>query len=141
MQSTKTLLAAALVVLSGSSLLFAQTDRATLTGTVTDQSGALIPGATVTAIHTATNATRNVQTNATGEFVLPQLVVGDYNIKAEAAGFKSSTTTGVTLSPGATIRADIKLEVGQITESVSVSAQASLIQTDTARVQTAVSPK
>jgi hypothetical protein len=141
MQSTKTLLATALVVFSGSSLLLAQTDRATLTGSVTDQSGALIPGATVTAIHTATNASRNVQTNATGEFVLPQLVVGDYNIKAEAPGFKSSTTTGVTLSPGATIRADIKLEVGQITESVSVSAQASLIQTDTARVQTAVSPK
>src|SRR3982751_3802132 len=117
----------------------AQTDRANLTGTVTDQSSAIVPGATITAVHTATNATRTVTANSTGEYVLPQLVVGDYQLRVEAPGFKSSVNSGIGLTPGATIRADIKLEVGQVTESVQVTSQAALIQTDTAKVQTAVS--
>ena len=121
--------------------VYAQTDRANLTGTVTDQSNAIVPGATITAVHSATNATRTVTANAAGEYVLPQLVVGDYQLRAEAPGFKSSVNSGIVLTPGATIRADIKLEVGQVTESVQVTSQAALIQTDTAKVQTAVSPK
>jgi hypothetical protein len=121
--------------------LLAQTDRANLTGTVTDQSGAVVPNATVTAIHVATNAVRSAITNAEGEYVLPQLVVGDYQLRTEARGFKASLNSGIVVTPGATIRADVKLEVGQVTESVQVSAQAALIQTDTAKVQTAVSPK
>jgi hypothetical protein len=119
----------------------AQTDRANLTGTVTDQSGALVPNASVTAVHIATNATRTATANASGEYVFPQLVVGEYRLRAEAPGFKASVNSGIVLTPGATARADIKLEVGQVSESVQVSAQAALIQTDTAKVQTAVSPK
>lgn len=129
------------VLLLSSSMAIAQIDRANLTGTVTDQSGAVVPGAVVTAIHTATNTSRTVTVNESGEFVLPQLVVGDYELRTEAPGFKASRNSGITLTPGATIRADIKLEVGQVTESVQVSAQAALIQTDSAKVQTAVSPR
>ena len=139
MQYTKTLLAA-FVLFAGSGLL-AQTDRANLTGTVTDQSGAIVPGATVAAIHVATNATRTATTNTEGGYVIPQLIVGEYRLKTEAAGFKTSVNSGITLTPGATVRADISLQIGQITESIQVSGQATLLQTDSARVNTAVTPK
>ncbi len=139
MQYTKTLLAA-FVLFAGSGLL-AQTDRANLTGTVTDQSGAIVPGATVAAIHVATNATRTATTNTEGGYVIPQLIVGEYRLKTEAAGFKTSVNSGITLTPGATVRADISLQIGQIAESIQVSGQATLLQTDSARVNTAVTPK
>lgn len=131
----------AFVCLTLAGCLHAQTDRANLTGTVTDQSGALVPGAVVTAVHVATNATRTATSNSDGEFVLPQLVIGEYRLRTAADGFKASINSGIVLTPGATVRADIRLEVGQVNESVQVSAQAVLIQTDNAKVQTAVSPK
>jgi hypothetical protein len=134
-------LIAASIVLAGSGALFAQSDRANLTGTVTDQSGATVPGATVTATHVATNASRTATSSAVGEFVLPQLVVGEYRLTTEAPGFKVSVNSGITLTPGATVRADIILQLGQVSESVQVTAEASLLQTDSARVNTAVTPK
>ena len=121
--------------------LLAQTDRANLTGTVTDQSGATVPGATVTATHVDTNASRTAKVNSEGEFVIPQLIVGQYRLKTEAPGFKISVTTGISLTPGATVRADISLQLGQVTDSVQVTSQATLLQTDSARVNTAVTPK
>lgn len=130
-----------LLALICTSALFAQTDRANLTGTVTDQSGAIVPGATVTATHIDTNASRTAKVNADGEFLIPQLVVGQYRLKTEAAGFKISVNTGIALTPGATVRADISLQLGQVTDSIQVTSQATLLQTDSARVNTAVTPK
>ena len=133
--------ALSLLALLVSSALFAQTDRANLTGTVTDQSGAIVPGAIVTATQVDTNASRSAKVNAVGEFVIPQLIVGQYRLKTEAAGFKISLTSGITLTPGATVRADISLQLGQVSDSVQVTSQATLLQTDSARVNTAVTPK
>ena len=93
-------LIAASIVLAGSGALFAQSDRANLTGTVTDQSGATVPGATVTATHVATNASRTATSSAVGEFVLPQLVVGEYRLTTEAPGFKVSVNSGSALHTG-----------------------------------------
>ena len=80
--------------------MFAQRPTATLTGVITDQTGALIPGATVTATNTATNLKRTVTTNDAGAFVMPNLPVGVYEVLAEAQGFRD-------------IKSEVRLSVGQ----------------------------
>jgi hypothetical protein len=119
----------------------AQTDRANITGSVTDQSGGVMAGAAVIAVHVATNARRSTVSSSSGEYALPQLVVGEYRLEVSAPGFKSFINTGIMLSPGATVRIDAALQIGQVTDSVSVEAEATLLQTDSARVNTAVSPR
>src|SRR5579872_6191121 len=70
--------------------LFAQSDRGTITGTVTDQAGASVPGAHVTAIHTDTKVKFTTTTTAAGEFTLPSLPVGEYRVTIEGLGFKNA---------------------------------------------------
>jgi hypothetical protein len=118
-----------------------QTDRANITGTVLDQSGAVVAGAVVRAIQVATNTERSTVSSASGEYTLAQLPVGLYRLRIEAPGFKELVRTDVDLTAGATLRIDAQLTVGQVTESVSVSAQSVLLQTESARVTTSVSPK
>ncbi len=141
MYGMKNFLGFGFAILFAGSSLFAQTDRANLTGTVKDQSGAIVAGATITATHVDTNASRTTTSNAEGNFVLPQLVVGEYQLKTEASGFKVSLNTGYNLTPGAIVRVDVTLQVGQVSEAVEVSAQATLLTTDSAKVNTAVTPQ
>ena len=97
---------------------------ATIVGTVTDPSGAIVPNVSITVISEDTGLTRKAVTSQSGNYAVPLLPVGDYSVTAEAAGFKKKTTTGIVLQVNQEPRVDIVLEVGAITDTVTVSAEA-----------------
>ncbi|MBK8150222.1 MAG: TonB-dependent receptor [Acidobacteria bacterium] len=113
---------AALVVLS-TAAVFAQTQvsNADLAGTVVDPNGAAVPGATVTAKSSATNITRTVTANNSGEFQLIGLPPGEYDVTVEAATFKKTVITGVKLTVGQSASIEVKLELGTQDIVVNVS--------------------
>jgi hypothetical protein len=128
---------ACLVAVSGivGMLLVPSTARAqavtgTLLGNVTDGSGAGVPGATVTALDVQTNTSRTVVTNEAGNYIFSSLQNGTYTVDAELQGFKKVVRQGVKVDVNTTIRVDLKLEVGQINETLTVSAESPLLQTD-----------
>jgi hypothetical protein len=132
-------LGAITLFVSGS--VWAQTDRGTITGTVSDPSGAAIPAATVVATKTETNTTFTTITAASGDFTIPFVPVGDYTIRVEQQGFKASVTTGLTVMAGTSLRANIILQVGSLSESIEVSSQLAQIQTDNSKITAQVSNK
>lgn len=119
----------------------AQSADATLTGTVKDTSGAVIPGATITARHVATNDTRTTTSGPEGHYRLTNLPRGNYDVKAEIQGFQPINQTGVLLTVGDTVRLDFALTVGGLNETVSVVSQASLINTEEGRISALVDEK
>ena len=108
----------------------AQAVTGTLLGNVNDSSGAAVPGATVTARETQTNVSRSVVTNETGYYIFPSLQNGTYAVEAELQGFKKVIREGVRVDVNTSIRVDLKLEVGQLSETVQVAAETPLLQTD-----------
>ena len=108
----------------------AQAVTGTLLGNVTDSSGAGVPGATVTALDVATNTTRTAVTNESGYYIFSSLQNGTYTIDAELQGFKKVQRPSVKVDVNTTVRIDLKLEVGQISETLTVSAESPLLQTD-----------
>ena len=96
------------------SLAHAQAIRGTLLGTVTDQSGAAVPGVTVTITETRTNVSHDTVTNATGNYTFPNLVDGIYNVKAELQGFKTVVRDNMRLAVNTSLRVDLTLEVGAL---------------------------
>ena len=121
--------------------LQAQLNKATLTGIVVDPSGAAIAGARITAVQLGTNTTFSTTTTATGNYALPALEIGLYRIETEAVGFKRSIRDGVTLESGATLRLDVAMEIGAVSEAVEVSARASALETESTRVSTNLTRK
>src|SRR5262245_57715846 len=121
--------AAAILVMAvfSFSAVHAQESRATITGAVTDPQGAAIPGAVVTAKNTATNVEVKASTNEAGIYVLPFLTPGSYMVTASAAGFKAAVRDRVELSTGARQQIDFKMEIGGMTEQVTVSGEAELL--------------
>ncbi|MGH9521974.1 MAG: TonB-dependent receptor domain-containing protein, partial [Terriglobales bacterium] len=107
----------------------AQESRATISGSVLDPSGAAIPGATVTAVETRTGVKTPTKSDATGNFNLPYLPPGLYTLGAEAAGFKGYERRGITLAGGDHPVLDIKLQMGQASEAVTVTEDAPIIET------------
>ncbi len=106
----------------------------TISGTVQDQSGAVIAGASVKAVNPATNFSRETTSATNGFYRFDQLPVGTYSISAEAAGFKKSVTQNVALSVNDALTLDVKLEVGQVSEVVTVSEAPSAVNTETSVV-------
>ncbi|MBI1760743.1 MAG: carboxypeptidase regulatory-like domain-containing protein [Acidobacteria bacterium] len=119
----------------------AQVTTADIVGTVTDNSGAVLPNAKVTVTNLGTNSARNVTTDESGAYTFNLLPIGVYSVKVEAAGFKSFAVANVTLVAGDRTRVDAKMEVGATSETVSVTADASVLQTDTSTVGTAITGK
>src|SRR6266545_157766 len=103
---------------------------ATLVGTVKDGTGAVVAGAKVTVINAATNFITENVTSAEGAYYIPYLVPGEYRVKVTAAGFKEVVREGITLRSAEVPRIDINLEVGAVSESVTVNASASLLSTE-----------
>lgn len=128
-----------LCVLCVVSAIFAQSDRGVITGTVSDASGAVVPGAQVTVTHVATNTSRKTTTTSSGDFTVPSLPVGVYQVRIENQGFKTAVRDNVVLTAGGTARVDSKLEVGAAQQTVEVSANAQMLQAESARVSTDVS--
>ncbi|MBN9658817.1 MAG: carboxypeptidase regulatory-like domain-containing protein [Acidobacteria bacterium] len=111
--------------------LMAQRDLGTIAGTVTDPQGGVIPNAKVTIKEDATGLTYDVTTNTSGEFVRPALKPGTYTVTAEATGFRRVAQQNVVLVGGDRVAVPLSLPVGNVSESVEVSAQAPLLQTET----------
>src|SRR6185436_9210438 len=107
---------------------------ASITGTVMDATGAVVPGATVTATNVETNIKTSATSNADGNYTIAQLKEGTYTVRAEAAGFKSFVMDRVGLVARDVRRVDVKLEIGDVATSVEVAGGATLIETETARI-------
>lgn len=136
------LLFAALVVLLVCAVpMAAQVDRGTITGIVTDQSGAVIPGAQITATNIDTGVTTDTVTTGTGGYTIANAPIGRYEIRISQAGFKTYRRSGLTLAVAQTLRLDVTLETGQVSESVTVTAETTLLKTETSQVSTTISSK
>ena len=112
--------------------VFAQSDRGTITGTVTDNSGAVVPRANVIAVYAESGTEVPVATTETGNYTIASLRPGIYNLTVEAAGFKKATKTGILVAVASNVRIDVMLEVGSATETLTVTAEAPLLQTEDA---------
>ncbi|MGH9848533.1 MAG: carboxypeptidase-like regulatory domain-containing protein, partial [Blastocatellia bacterium] len=135
-----TAIRAALIALCLSAFAFAQADRGTITGTVTDSTGAAVPGAKVTVTNAATNAGSTAMTSGDGVFTIPALPPGSYKVRIEKTGFKAAEIGQVTLVVGNTASANAVLEVGQVSETVEIAAAAGgQVQTENAKISSQVS--
>jgi hypothetical protein len=111
---------------------FAQSDRGTITGTVTDPSGAVVPNAAIVAVNTETGTQFPIVSSDTGNYTAASLPPGSYTVTAEAAGFKKVTRTGILVAVATTVRVDVILEVGTASELVTITARAPLLETEDA---------
>jgi hypothetical protein len=127
------------LVLAAQHTVQAQTGAASLTGIVTDQSGAAVPGATVTATNQATNVAYTAVSNEVGNYTVTSLPVGNYVVKAELSSFKTTVTRAMQLEARQTVRLDFKLELGSLEETVEVSAESQVLQTESATVGEVIS--
>ena len=109
-------------------------ETASIVGTVTDASGAAVPGAKVLITNTDTGVVRTTTSNSAGSYTAPELSIGHYNVRVEAPGFKAYERTGITLNVNDTVRADAPLQIGEAKESISVEANAVQVQADTNEV-------
>jgi hypothetical protein len=118
----------------GATALRAQVSTADLVGTVTDSSAAVVPGAQVVAKNLSTGLSYSAETTPEGDFVISQLPAGQYQVRISKAGFRMWIDPEVTLTLGARSRLQVKLEVGQIDQQITVEANAVQLQTDSATV-------
>ncbi|HSP66863.1 MAG TPA: TonB-dependent receptor, partial [Bryobacteraceae bacterium] len=109
---------------------FAQSDRGTITGTVSDPAGAIVAGAKVEAKSVATGTVYEVASTDTGNFTLSQLPAGNYELTVTVAGFKRFIRQNITVQVAGTVRVDVPLEVGATSESVTVTESTALLKTE-----------
>ena len=114
-------------------------EKATIVGTVTDASGAPMPNVKVTITNTATSVSRIVQTNNTGNYSAPELLIGRYSVKAEQPGFKTYERTGIVLNVNDVVRVDIQMQLGEITETLTVVEEAVKVQSESGEVSDLIS--
>ncbi|HUQ93675.1 MAG TPA: carboxypeptidase-like regulatory domain-containing protein, partial [Bryobacteraceae bacterium] len=119
-------------------LLLLGQGNGTIHGTVTDPSGAAVPNAKVTALLDERGTTRDFTTPAGGDYVFPSLAIGTYTITVEAPGFKSFRRSGVSLTTEQNVRVDVQLQVGNVSESVSVTAEAPLVDSRSSVIGTLI---
>src|SRR5580704_16550938 len=104
--------------------------QATVVGTVTDPAGAALPNVTITVTNVESGVTRSIQTNTAGQYAFPDLNIGHYSVKAQAAGFKAAEQQNVNLQVGDRDRLDFQLQVGEVQETITVEANTVRVQTD-----------
>jgi hypothetical protein len=123
------LLSLALLIASAA---FSQAVNGTIVGTVTDASGAVMPGVKITLTEVNTKMVHTRETNASGDFSFPDLPPGAYDVAAEMTGFKKEVKSGTVLEANNSPRVDLKLQTGDVTQTVEVSAIAATLQTERA---------
>src|SRR5580704_10389569 len=132
------LVAIAVCLLLLSAIAVRAQGTADILGTVTDASGGILPGATVTLTNTGTNISQTAQTSSGGEYIFNLVQVGSYTVKVEAKGFKTFTET-ITVASGDRSRVDAPMQVGDVTQTVEVQASAApALQTDTSTINTLI---
>jgi hypothetical protein len=127
------------VVLCSTGIALAQ--NSTIVGTVTDQTGAVIPGVTVTAVDQVTGEGRQTTTNSAGHYAIPQLDVGLYEVAAEQSGFTRQVIADQRLDVQTVVEVNFSLSVGEVTERVEVTASAVILQTADTQVSTVIENK
>ena len=136
------LLTLSVVLLVGLALIpsvLAQSDRGTLTGTISDPTGALVPNAEIAAVNPATGVQLKTAATTTGSFTIASVPAGVYDLTVEAAGFKKFEQKGIRVQVAQSARIDIILQIGSATESISVTADAPLLRTENAAQTTTIS--
>jgi Carboxypeptidase regulatory-like domain/TonB dependent receptor len=112
---------------------FAQLDRGTISGILTDPTGSAISGANITVTNTAMGTQSSTLTTSAGVYTIPELPAGQYSVTVKVAGFRELIRNGITVSVGETASVDLQLAVGQATETITVTENAPLLQTDSAQ--------
>ena len=118
---------------------YAQVERGTITGAVTDSKGSAIPGATVRVVEESTSQTVELQTDSAGEYTAGNLTPGAYTVQVEKAGFAGHVNKGFVIQVFQTARLDVVLNVGTVTESVQVTSALPLLQSENASVGQVIS--
>ena len=134
------LLGAAVCLLLAAAPAFAQVGTGTILGQVTDPTGAVVPGATVTATNVDTTFTRSGTSNAQGSYRFPAMPVGNYRIEVSKQGFKTVQAKGLVVSVGQEAEMNISLSVGAAQETLQVTTEAPLVETTNSTVGNLVSP-
>jgi hypothetical protein len=116
----------------------AQAVTGTILGTVTDSTGAVVAGATVTLTHTGTGNSRTVVTDTHGEYAAPSLPTGVYTVTGELQGFRTIALSNIEVGVDQRVRIDLKLEVGTMTETVTIEASSPLVSTQTSELGTTI---
>ena len=129
---------ALLMVATAAPAALAQSVSGTILGTVTDSSGAIVAGAKVTIVNEGTALTRTVTSDANGEYTAPSLPTGTYTVMSEMTGFKALALSNIEVGVDQRVRINLKLDVGAMTESVSVKAETPLVQTSSSELGTTV---
>ena len=131
----------ALVLFFVALTLFAQTDRGTITGTVSDPAGAVVANAAIEARNSGTGAVYQVASSATGNYTIPNLPTGTYDLSVIVPGFKKFVRAGLIIQAAQTIRVDAAMEVGSATESVTVNEAAPLLKTESGELSNTIATK
>jgi hypothetical protein len=118
---------------------FGQAGRSEINGTIFDQAKAVLPGASITITDENNGTTRTAVTSTEGRFVVPTLRPGTYTVKAELAGFQTAIRTGLVVAVGQELTLDLVLPVGGLTEEVSVTGEAPLVEVTTSRIGSNIS--
>src|SRR5258708_23646919 len=137
----RVLLVLALFAVVGVTSLCGQVVNGPISGTITDPSGAAITGATVEVKNTATQVTRRVTTNAQGRYAMPELIVGNYDVRVSMQGFQNSVQTGVPVVVGGERVVDVTMRIGQAQETITVEAQVAQVDTASSAISTLVDTK
>src|SRR5215475_13611395 len=119
----------------------AQVLYGSLVGNVTDQNGAVVAGATVTIINKGTCQIREAATSESGEYSITNILPGDYDVKVTKQGFSTFTQTGLKITSNNLTRVDVQMKVGNVADVVSVTADQTLLQSDTAEVKSQLTSK
>ena len=135
------LAAAALLALMVPAPVSAQSVSGTILGEVKDSSGGVVPGATITLVNAGTGFTRTVTSDTKGEYSAPLLPTGTYTVTAEMSGFKKVALANVHLGVDQKVKIDLKLDLGQMTESVEIQAETPLLQTSSSDLSVTVEGK
>ncbi|MCU1258122.1 MAG: Cna domain protein, partial [Bryobacterales bacterium] len=116
----------------------AQTTNATLSGVVRDAQGAAVPQASVAVVQVATGQTRQTATGDTGNYTIPELAIGEYKVTASAAGFKTTVVPSVTLQVNQAAELNLTLEVGVVSDQITITSTMPLLATESSSVGTVV---
>ena len=132
MRKTATTLTCLLILLSG--VAWAQVITGTISGTVSDETGAVLPGVEVIVTNTDTSTVRAVVTDDAGRYSAPRLSLGNYEVQAGLTGFQTGVRSGIKLTVGREAIVDIQLSIGAISERVVVEGEAPLVESTTSTV-------